>query len=139
MSTASGAPGGSSSDSKLAWASGAAIFAASLLMMLGIFQAIEGIAAIANDERFAIVGDYVWKFDATAWGWWHLIVGIIAILVAVGLINGSTWARVAGIVLAVISAFTQFMWLPVYPVWAIVIIALNVAIIWGLAVLLGDD
>jgi hypothetical protein len=115
-------------------AAGFAIFGATVLFMLGTLQVFQGLAAIFEDT-FSVVGkNYIYTFDATAWGWWHLIIGIIAAAVGIFIFTGQTWARAAGIAIAVISAITQFLWLPHYPIWAIVIIALDIAVIWGLSV-----
>lgn len=125
------------SPTKQAWAEGLTLFAASLLIMVGIFQALQGLAAIINDERFVVTGNYVYKFDTTGWGWIHLILGLAAIGLGIAMIMGQTWSFVVAIFVAVLSAVAQFMWLPYYPVWAIVIIALDVAIIWALVAQLG--
>ena len=113
------------------------MFAASLLIMVGIFQALQGLAAIINNERFVVTGNYIYKLDITGWGWIHLILGLVFIGVGVAMIMGQTWSFVAAMVVAVLSAVAQFMWLPYYPVWAIVIIALDVAIIWALVTQFG--
>ena len=125
------------SPTKLAWTEGLSVFAAALLIMVGIFQALQGLAAIINDQRFVVTGDYVYKFDITGWGWIHLILGLVAIGVGTAMIMGRTWSYIAAMVFAILSAVAQFMWLPYYPIWAIVIIALNVAIIWALVEQVG--
>ncbi|HKX68223.1 MAG TPA: hypothetical protein VJN29_13475 [Intrasporangium sp.] len=125
------------SPTKLAWTEGLSVFAAALLIMVGIFQALQGLAAIINDQRFVVTGDYVYKFDITGWGWIHLILGLVAIGVGTAMIMGQTWSYIAAMVFAILSAVAQFMWLPYYPIWAIVIIALNVAIIWALVEQVG--
>ncbi len=125
------------SPTKLGWAEGLAVFAASLLIMVGIFQALQGLAALINNERFVVTGNYVYKLDITGWGWIHLILGLVFIGVGIAMIMGQSWSFVAAMVVAVLSAVAQFMWLPYYPVWAIVIIALDVAIIWALVTQLG--
>lgn len=86
--------------------------AGALLGTLGVFQALAGISAIAKDDVFAVTDDYVYKFDLTTWGWIHLILGALAVLIGVCLLLGQTWARVAGIALAILSAISQFLWLP---------------------------
>ena len=120
------------SSTKMAWAEGLTLAGASLLVMVGIFQALQGLAAIVNDQRFVVTGSYIYKFDTTTWGWIHLILGLLAIGLGVAMIMGQGWSFVVGIIVAIISAVSQFMWLPYYPVWAIVIIALDVAIVWAL-------
>jgi len=115
------------------WAQGVAVFAAALLLTAGIFQVFQGIAAIANDEVFVSLPNYTFAFDTTTWGWIHLLVGVIFVLVGYFLFSGNAWARGAGIGLASLSALANFLWLPYYPLWAVVVIILDVLIIWALA------
>jgi hypothetical protein len=110
------------------------IFAAAVLLTVGILQILEGIVALANDEFYVVGREYTFEFDITTWGWIHLLIGIVLALVGGFLFTGSVWARWAGIGVAVFSMISNFMWLPYYPFWAIVIIALNIAVIWALAV-----
>jgi hypothetical protein len=116
------------------WAAGFIVFAAVMMIMTGVFQALEGLIAIFQNEFYVQTRDYLFKFDVTAWGWIHLILGIIVALAGWGLLSGRTWARVVGITLAVLSAIANFLWLPYYPFWSLLIIALNVFVIWALAV-----
>ena len=76
---------------------------------------------------------YVYSFDITGWGWIHLILGAVVAAAGVGVVRGATWAVVVGITLASLSALVNFAFIPYYPVWSILIIALDVAIIWALA------
>ncbi|MFJ4863254.1 hypothetical protein [Streptomyces sp. NPDC088748] len=108
------------------------MFAAVLLLVVGCLAIFQGIAAIAKDDVYARIGSYVFEFDLTAWGWIHLIVGIIVVLTGVGLFAGSNVARGAGIALAALSVILNFMWLPYQPWWSIIIIAIDVWIIWAL-------
>ncbi|MEU9163465.1 hypothetical protein AB0D29_24745 [Streptomyces sp. NPDC048424] len=108
------------------------LFAAVLLIVTGCLAIFQGIAAIANDDVYTRIGNYVFEFDLTAWGWIHLVIGIIAVLTGVGLIAGSNVARGAGIALASLSVLANFMWLPYQPWWSIIIIAIDVFIIWAL-------
>ncbi len=116
--------------------SGAAIgwsaFAAFMLMMIGIFQGLAGIAAIANDEQFVVGEDAVLKLDVTQWGWIHLIVGIVVFLCGLGIFSGNVVARTVGVLVALGSAITNFVWLPIQPVWSSIMIAICVAVIWAL-------
>ena len=116
------------------WVVGATIFAASMLMLVGSFHVISGLAAIIENEFFVTTPNYVFELDITAWGWIHLIGGIIVAWAGFGLFNGAVWARTVGVVMAIVSAVANFMFLPYYPVWSIVIIALNVLVIWALTV-----
>jgi hypothetical protein len=117
--------------------SGAAVgfilFAAIMMIMSGVFQALQGLVAIFENEFYVATRNYLFQFDATTWGWIHLIAGVIIAFAGWGLLSGRTWARVAGIILAVLSAIANFAFLPYYPFWALTIIALDVLVIWALA------
>ena len=117
------------------------MFAAFMMILIGSFHAIAGLAGIIEDEfyRFApavgteATGDvYYLQFDATTWGWIHLIFGIIVLLAGFALFSGAVWARTVGVIVAVISAIVNFAWLPWYPVWSITMIAVAVAVTWAL-------
>ena len=115
------------------WATGYAIFAATMMIMLGVFHAIQGLVALFNDEFYVRLADYTFKFDVTTWGWIHLLLGILVALAGFALLSGQVWARAIGMLLAGLIAIASFAWLPYYPVWSIVVIALAIAVIWGLA------
>ena len=114
------------------WAMGWATFAAILLMMGGVWGVIVGIAGIAEDEFFVVTPDWIFQFDATAWGWMHLIAGVILFLSGLGIFSGNVMARTVGVIVAGLSAIVNFAWMPYYSVWAIVAIAVDIAIIWAL-------
>jgi hypothetical protein len=116
------------------WAVGFTIFAAVMMMLTGGFQALAGLVAIFENEFYAATRNYLFEFDVTTWGWIHLILGVIVALAGFALLSGATWARVVGITLAVLSAIANFLFIPYYPFWSLLIIALNVFVIWALAV-----
>jgi hypothetical protein len=124
-------PGSQGEDGPLAY--GVSVFAGVLLATLAVFQILEGIAAIAEDDVFVSGINYVYQFDVTTWGWIHLVIGALALAVGVGILTGQSWALVAGMGLAVISALSQFMFMPFYPFWALLLIAMNILVIWALA------
>lgn len=111
---------------------GFTFFAAMMMMMIGAFHAIAGLAGIIENEFFVATPNYIFEFDVSAWGWIHLIVGVVVLLAGISLISGAVWARTVGVTLAVVSAIANFAFIPVSPVWSIVIIALNVTVIWAL-------
>ncbi len=82
--------------------------------------------------------NYIFEFDLTTWGWIHIVLGIIVAIVGGAILAGQGWALVAGIVLAILSALMNFVWLPYYPFWAILIIAFDIAVIWALSTMLGS-
>ncbi|AMW13926.1 hypothetical protein A4E84_33180 [Streptomyces qaidamensis] len=113
-------------------ATGMMVFAAVMLMIAGILAVMRGIAAIAEDEVFVSTPNYVFAFDLTGWGWIHLALGVVAVLVSMGLFQGSGWARVAGVGIAGLVIIANFLSLPAYPVWSVVMIAMSAFIIWAL-------
>ena len=129
----------STSHSENAWAEGIGIFAGAALLTVGIFQFLEGVAAAAKDDVLVSTRNYVYEFDLTTWGWIHIVVGILVAIVGGAILVGKRWALVAGVVLAMVSALLNFVWLPYYPAWAILIIAFDIAVIWALSTVLGDS
>ena len=125
------------SSKEMAWADGGTIFAAVLLATVGVFQALEGISAIAKDDVFVNTPNYVFNIDLTAWGWVHLLLGVVAVVVGVSILYGQGWAMVAGIVIAIVSALANFMFMPHYPLWALVLIAFDLFVIWSLSTVRG--
>jgi hypothetical protein len=111
---------------------GFTIFAAVMMMIIGAFHAVAGLAGIIENEFYVATRNYILEFDVTTWGWIHLIGGIILILAGFGLFSGAVWARTVGVILAGISALASFAFIPYQPVWSIVIIALDVFVIWAL-------
>jgi hypothetical protein len=114
------------------WAVGWTGFAAFMMLMIGTFQAIAGLAGIVEDTVYVATTKYIFEFDATTWGWIHLIFGILVVLAGFGLFSGAVWARTVGVILAVLSAIANFAFIPWYPLWSITIIAADVAVIWAL-------
>jgi hypothetical protein len=114
------------------WAMGYAAFAGVILVLVGFFQAIAGLVAIVDDEFYVATQKYIFQFDTTTWGWIHLIVGIIVLASGFGIFSGNVMARTVGVFVAGIAALVSFAWIPYYPVWAILLVLLNVAVIWAL-------
>lgn len=117
-----------------AGAVGVLVFAAVLMILGGLFQAVEGMVAIANDEFFVKTEKWLFKFDATTWGWIHLLLGIVIVLAGIALFRGAVWARTVAVVLASLSIVTNFLWLPYYPWWSLTVITFGVFVIWAATV-----
>jgi hypothetical protein len=110
-------------------------FAGIMLIMLGIFQAIEGFVAIFDNGYYLVrPNGLVINVDYTAWGWIHLIIGLIAVAVGLGLLTGNMAARIVGVVIAVISATLNLMFIAAYPVWSTIVIAVDVIVIYAIVV-----
>lgn len=108
-------------------------FAGIMLIVGGAFQAIQAITALFRDEYLIVLPNYVFSIDLTTWGWIHLLVGVALVAIGVFLLLGTGWARIAGIVVAALSALINFSWLPYAPLWAILAIAVDIVVIWALA------
>ena len=116
--------------------SGAAIgwiaFAGFMLILGGSFMMLAGLGGIINPDSFVVTKDNILKVSTSTWGWWHLLVGAVVFFSGFGVFTGNVLARTVGVIAALISAISAFVWLPIYPVWGIIIIAMDFAIIWAL-------
>jgi hypothetical protein len=111
------------------------VFAGVMMVLSGTFQAIEGLAAIFNDDYFLVGRNgLLVDVDYTAWGWTHLILGLIVVAAGFALMAGQTWARVVAIVLAGASAILHLAFLAAYPIWALTVILLDIIVIFAVAV-----
>jgi len=111
------------------------MFAGVMMLMLGSFQAIMGLIALFKDEYYVVGRDgLVVSVDYTAWGWVHLLLGIVVALAGLGVMVGQMWARIVGIVLALLSAIVNIAFLAASPVWSTIIIAIDVLVIYALTV-----
>ncbi len=117
-------------DSK--WAVGGVAFAGAILILIGAFSTIVGLAAIINDDHFVVTRNYAFNLDTTAWGWIHLVLGVAIVVTGFCLFTFATWARVVAIVLAVVSAINFFLFIPKAPVWSVLLVALSAWVIWAL-------
>jgi hypothetical protein len=115
------------------WAVGFILFAAIMMIMTGFFQVLAGLVAIFENEFYVATRNYLFQFDATTWGWIHLLVGLVVAFAGWSLLSGRTWARALAITLAVLSAVANFLFIPYYPFWSLLIIALDVFAIWAIA------
>ncbi|MFE5707346.1 hypothetical protein [Rhodococcus koreensis] len=118
---------------KQGFAAGTSMAAAVIMVTVGIIQLCQGIAAVAKNEVFLVGVEYVYKFDLTTWGWIHIVLGAVVAIVGLALFTGAGWARVSAIIVAAVSILANFLWLPYYPVWSLVIIALDVVVIWAVS------
>lgn len=114
--------------------SGWLTFAGILACMIGVFNIATGFIAIVDDEYYVVGDNQLLIFDLTGWGWFWLIFGAIQLVVGIGILGGNMWARIAGGVLAFLAAFFHMLWLPAFPVWSTIVIALSMLVIYGLVV-----
>ena len=114
--------------------SGFITFAGVLMIMAGALQAFTGVVALFQNEFYVATRNYVLQFDTTVWGWIHLVIGGLVLVAGLAVLYGQKWAAVVGIILAAGSALSSFAFMPYYPLWAMATIALDVFVIWALAV-----
>ncbi len=112
---------------------GFSVFAGVMMIVAGIFQGLDGLAAIIRHSWYVVAPNYVYDLDVRGWGWIHLVLGIVLLLAGFAVFSGKLWARAIGIFFAVCSAVANFLFIPYYPLWALLIIALDVFVIWALA------
>jgi len=111
------------------------VFAAVILLISGVFSAVQGLVALIGPSAYYVLGEgSLWLLDVTGWGWWNLIIGVLLVLVALALVAGQTWARVVALILVIISAFGQLLLIPAQPWWSLITIAIDVLIIYALTV-----
>jgi hypothetical protein len=120
------------------WAVGFILFAAIMMIMVGVFQALQGIIAIFQNEFYVATRNYTFQFDATTWGWIHLLLGLLVAFAGYGLLSGKTWARLVAITLVALSATANFLFIPYYPFWALLLVTLDIFVIWAITAHGGD-
>lgn len=114
-------------------------FAGLMMIILGCLDVIWGLAAIVNDEVVVVGGHGALIFDLTTWGWIQLIIGLLVGFTGLGLLTGNEAARVTAIFLLAINAVLQVVWFPAAPLWAFLMIILDVVIIYQLVVNWAED
>ena len=109
-------------------------FAGVMMILLGTFQLVEGVVALVRPAYYLVGREgLVVSVSYTTWGWVHLLLGVFVLAAGFGVMAGRTWARVVGIVLASLSALVNLAFIAAYPLWAVVVIAVDIAVIAALA------
>ncbi|GAB3685434.1 hypothetical protein GCM10027589_54430 [Actinocorallia lasiicapitis] len=109
------------------------VLAWTILILSGLFQFFEGLHAVAKKQVFVVVNDDLFGLSLTGWGWIHMILGVALVVVGVYIMLDYDWARMVGVGLAMLSAVAQFLFIPHYPIWSIMVILLDVVVIWSLS------
>lgn len=111
------------------------VFAAVMMIIVGVLHAIEGFVAIFKDTYYLVSkSGLVFSLDYTAWGWIHLIAGALVAGAGVALLRGQTWARVVGVIVALLSLLANFTFISAYPVWSTILIVIDILIVYALTV-----
>jgi hypothetical protein len=112
---------------------GMAVFGGIMMIVVGSFHMMAGLVGIFNDQYYLVASNQLLvSVDYTAWGWAHLLIGVAAIAAGAGIFSGRGWAIVTGVILAVLSALVNVAFLAAYPLWSVMIIALDVLVIYAL-------
>jgi hypothetical protein len=110
-------------------------FAGAIMMMLGVFQAIAGLAALFNSDYYHVrPNGLVLHVNYTVWGVAHLLLGVAIFLSGIGVLSGNVVARTVGVVLAMLSAVVNLTFVAAQPAWALTIVAVDVVVIYSLIV-----
>jgi len=113
------------------WALGGLIFAGTILVIAVTFQALAGLTALLNGAFYVVSDNYAFRVDVTTWGWFHLVLGVVMVAGGAALFAGRSWAGVLAIVIAVVSAIANFLFIPYYPFWSLLVIGLDFWVIWS--------
>jgi hypothetical protein len=111
---------------------GWSIFAATMMIIGGGLNALYGLVAVVNDDWVVWTNRNAAYLDLTTWGWVHIAVGVLVVLAGFGVLSGNVLARTVGVILAGLSMVANFLFLPVYPLWSIIVITIDVLVIWAL-------
>lgn len=114
-----------------AW-TGWVVFAGAMLLIVGMINTFEGLSALIQDEHVVVNSQNLVVVDLTAFGWILLLSGLLMMATAAGLMTAQSWARVTAIVLVSVHAVAQIAWLGAYPVYALLMIALDTVVLFAL-------
>ena len=107
-------------------------FAAIMMMISGGLNALYGLIGIVNDEWVVWTNRGSLYIDITKWGWIHLVVGLVVLFSGIGLLSGKMFARIVGVIAVAVSMMSNFFFIPAYPLWAMIVLTLDVLVIWAL-------
>ena len=118
-------------DRRTGW-TGWIAFAGVMMVIGGALNLLHGIIAAVNDDWAVWTNRAVVYLDVSEWGWVHIILGAIVLLSGIGVFSGNILARTVGVIVASISLVANFFFLPVYPLWSLIVITIDVLVIWAL-------
>jgi hypothetical protein len=114
-------------------------FAGTMMVLLGTFHIIDGLIALFADDYFLVTSSgLAVDVDFTVWGWVHLIWGAVVVAAGIAIFAGQVWARVIGVIFAALSAVINLGFLAAFPIWAAIMIAIDILVIWALTVHGGE-
>ncbi|QFU88942.1 hypothetical protein [Amycolatopsis sp. YIM 10] len=118
--------------------SGWIAFAGAMMVLIGAFNVIEGLAGLLTHDYYLVAPNAVLAFDLTGWAWIHTVIGVLVVLTGAALLGGAVWARVITVVLLIFNAAAQIAFIAVQPLWSLLVIGLCVVVIWAVIVRGGE-
>lgn len=109
-------------------------FAAIMLALVGIFHMITGFVALFQQDVYTVTANNVWVFDYSQWGWIHIIGGLLAFVAAGSLAQGHMYGRIVAVLVAMASVVANMAFIPVYPIWSLLMVFIGVMVIWAVVV-----
>ena len=113
-------------------------FAGFMMIIQGFINALVGLTAIFNNEWFVVTQERLLLFDITAWGWFHMLLGLVVFFAGFSVMKGAMWARVVGVLAAGASMVGAMATVDFYPVWSLIIMVIDILVIYALVVH-GDE
>src|SRR5690606_6383671 len=109
-------------------------FAASMLVLIGAMQLVQGFGALFNPDFFVVTTEHIFAFNLTTWGWIHVILGIIALSSGIGLMTGARWARVVAMVITALAVLGSIVYITTFPFWSIFVLVIGGFVMYALTV-----
>ena len=110
------------------------VFAGFMMILMGVLQGIAGLTALLNDKWLLVTQNSLIAFNFTTWGWIHILIGVLVFAAGFAVMNGAVWARVVGVIIAMLSIVANLAYANTYPIWAIAVVVINVLVIYALTV-----
>ncbi|HEX7536453.1 MAG TPA: hypothetical protein VF431_00515 [Candidatus Methylomirabilis sp.] len=109
------------------------VFAGTMMMILGVFHAFEGLVALFRHSYISFpTSGLTIQVSYTQWGWLQLLAGVLVFFAGLGLFTGRMWARTVGVILVSISALINFAWATAFPVWSITLLAIDFFVLYAI-------
>lgn len=113
-------------------------FAGFMMILMGLLQGVSGLVALLNNKWLVVTETHLIAFNFTTWGWIHLLLGVLIFAAGLAVMNGAVWARTVGVVIAMLSIVANLAYANTYPIWAVVVIVIDVLVIYALTVRGGE-
>lgn len=109
-------------------------FASVMMMVVGGLQALSGFVALFKDDFYVVAPQSLLVFNYTAWGWTHIVLGLLVFFAGLAVASGKMWGRVIGIIMTIVNALTNLAFMPAYPLWGIIALVIDGLVLYALTV-----